>query len=655
MPGMNSGLNIANPILVAAFRAALMHQGLIALLILATLAITWASIKEWLPRLAIADRHAPTGQAPASQAPASQAPTASAWLRPSGAAEPAGRSLLRTGFGLLWIFDGILQAQPAMVAGLPSKIIAPAAASSPAWVQHIANWAGTAWSYHPIQASAAAVWIQVGIGVWLVAAARGPWSHAAGLASAGWGLLVWVFGEAFGGVFGPGLTVLFGAPGAALFYCVAGGLVALPERFWQAPTLGRRMVSGLGLFFVGMAVLQAWPGRGFWQGTTSGRQPGILTTMIRSMSGIPQPSMLARWVSGFAAFTAQHGFAVNLFAVVALATIGALLLTRQPRLIRPAITVLAVFCLADWVLIEDVGFLGGLGTDPNNMIPLLLVVFAGYLAMTRLPAPVTQPVTAPASAVQPGTAQPGSAEPGRWRPDWRDRLHPRRLARTFASAGPTGILAGWAAALVLLGAAPMALAQANPNADPIIAQAIDGASTPINFAAPGFALTDQHGHQVSLASLHGKVVLMTFLDPVCTTDCPLIAQEFRAADRLLGARAADVRLVAIATNPLYYTARYVQAFDRQERLTGLRNWFFLTGSLSQLHQVWQSYGISAVVLPAGQMVAHNDLAFVIDRGGRVRTELNFEPGPGTTTSVSSFAVELSQAAESAISPSRSPS
>ena len=231
----------------------------------------------------------------------------------------------------------------------------------------------------------------------------------------------------------------------------------------------------------------------------------------------------------------------------------------------------------------------------------------------------------------------------------------RRLARAFASARPTGILAGWAAALVLLGAAPMALAQANPNADPIIARAIDGASTPINFAAPGFALTDQHGRQVSLASLRGKVVLMTFLDPVCTTDCPLIAQEFRAADRLLGARAADVRLVAIATNPLYYTAPYVQAFDRQERLTALRNWLFLTGSLSQLHQVWQSYGISAVVLPAGQMVAHNDLAFVIDRGGRVRTELNFDPGPGTTTSVSSFAVELTQAAESAISPSRSPS
>jgi hypothetical protein len=29
-------------------------------------------------------------------------------------AEPTGRRLLRIGFGLLWLLDGILQAQPAM-------------------------------------------------------------------------------------------------------------------------------------------------------------------------------------------------------------------------------------------------------------------------------------------------------------------------------------------------------------------------------------------------------------------------------------------------------------------------------------------------------------------------------------------------------------
>ena len=102
-----------------------------------------------------------------------------------------------------------------MAAGLPSQVIEPTAASSPGWVQHVVNWAGTAWSYHPIQAGAAVVWIQIGIGVWLIAAPRGAWSRLAGLASVAWGLVVWVFGESFGGIFAPGLTWLFGAPGAA--------------------------------------------------------------------------------------------------------------------------------------------------------------------------------------------------------------------------------------------------------------------------------------------------------------------------------------------------------------------------------------------------------------------------------------------------------
>ena len=82
--------------------------------------------------------------------------------------------MLRIGFGLLWLLDGLLQAQPAMAVGLPSQVIEPAAQTSPLWVQHLVNWGGTTWSYHPVQAGAAAVWIQVGIGLWLLFAARGP-------------------------------------------------------------------------------------------------------------------------------------------------------------------------------------------------------------------------------------------------------------------------------------------------------------------------------------------------------------------------------------------------------------------------------------------------------------------------------------------------
>src|SRR5205807_3337497 len=82
--------------------------------------------------------------------------------------EPKARRFIRIAFGLLWIFDGVLQAQPKMAGGLPSQIVAPVASSSPRWVQDVVNAGGTVWSYHPVQAGAASVWIQVGLGLWLI-------------------------------------------------------------------------------------------------------------------------------------------------------------------------------------------------------------------------------------------------------------------------------------------------------------------------------------------------------------------------------------------------------------------------------------------------------------------------------------------------------
>src|SRR5215472_7868058 len=195
MPGMNSGVNVNNPLVVAAFKSALLHQGIIALLIFGVLGLAWLTVRAWLPAAAQAGDQAGTGglagQAdpaaaaaePARREPARREPARREPARREPAwREPAWRQLLRVGFGLLWIFDGILQAQPKMAIGLPSQVIEPSAASSPHWVQQVVNWAGTTWSYHPLQAGAAAVWIQIGIGIWLLAGPRGGWSRLAGLA-----------------------------------------------------------------------------------------------------------------------------------------------------------------------------------------------------------------------------------------------------------------------------------------------------------------------------------------------------------------------------------------------------------------------------------------------------------------------------------------
>ena len=606
MSGMGSALSNNNPTIVAAFHRDLLHQSLVVLLILAVVAVAWNVLRG------VQLRRARSAGGPSVPVAAVSFP------------EPAARQLLRISFGLLWIFDGILQGQASMPLGMGSQVIQPTALASPTWVQRIVNAGLTIWNYHPVGAAASVVWIQIGLGLWLLAAPRGYWSRLGGLATVGWGCLVWIFGESFGGIFAPGLTWLFGAPGAVVLYCVAGILIALPDETWRSRRLGQGILAATGLFFVGMAVLQAWPGRGFWQGRV-GHDPagGTLAAMIRQMSQTSQPHLLSSVVAAFGRFDAAHGWAVNLVAVVLLGAIGAAFLTGRPRVVRLGMIAGVVLALADWVLVEDLGFLGGVGTDPNSMIPMALVFIAGYLALIRAPSPAPVPV-ADASAASAGLT---------WRQRW--------VADPAYALRSVGALA--AVAITLVGVAPMAAAAASPNADPIINQAVNGAGTVTDTPAPAFDLVDQQGRAVSLQSLRGKAIALTFLDPVCTSDCPVIAQEFRMTDGLLGADARRVALVAIDANPRYIETSYLDAFDQQEGLGRVTNWLYLTAPLPALEAVWRAFGEEVAYEPGGAMVDHSEFAYVIDPAGHTREILNTDPGPATNATQSSFTVTLAAA------------
>ena len=63
----------------------------------------------------------------------------------------------------------------------------------------------------------------------------------------------------------------------------------------------------------------------------------------------------------------------------------------------------------------------------------------------------------------------------------------------------------------------------------------------------------------------------------------------------------------------------------------------------------KTYGVDVQDLPAGAMSAHNDLAFVIDRTGIIRQEISDDPGPGTTSTQSSFGALLAGDAREALS------
>jgi cytochrome oxidase Cu insertion factor (SCO1/SenC/PrrC family) len=595
MTGMHRGVGSGNPLIVSAFHTSLVHQFLIIGVVVVVLALAWNAVRAFQFR-----RQA-----------ASPAANVDAHLARGG--EPQARVVLRLLFGALWTLDGLLQLQPSMPIGLPGGVLSPAASGAPDWVQHVVNVGVTLWSNHPITAAASAVWIQLGIGIGLLVAPRGAWSRSAGMVSAGWGLVVWVFGEALGGLFTPGSSWLFGLPGAALFYVVAGLLLALPEASWRTAALGRRLLRCLGALFVAMGVLQAWPGRGFWAGrATHHAAPGLVTSMASQMAQVPQPGVLASAVRSFGSFDAEHGWGVNLFVVIALLGIGVCLLSGERRLARVGVLAAIVVCLANWVLVQDFGFFGGVGTDPNSMLPTSFLLVVGYLAMV-----------APAAAQAPATAA------------HHDAVEPHGIA----ARSPVYLLqvaaALCAAAVVLIGAAPMAVASLNPHADPILTEAINGTPEHADFAAFPFSLVDEHGRRVTQASLRGHVVVLTFLDPVCTTDCPLIAQQLRSANGQLGAASAKVEFVAIDANPTYLETSALLAFDRHEQMGTMRNWQYLTGPLHSLDALWIDYGVNVSASTAGAMAAHEDIIFVISPTGRVRSIFTADPG-GTSALGSSL-------------------
>ena len=224
-----------------------------------------------------------------------------------------------------------------------------------------------------------------------------------------------------------------------------------------------------------------------------------------------------------------------------------------------------MLCLADWVLIEDFGFLGGLGTDPNSMIPMALLAAAGFLALTRHRRPCAAAAARPLRPLR--ASRRGLQRPLglRERAGWDLGAGRAWMAAACRAAGGAGAIragghlrhddVGRRVRRDRPGCRPDGGGPDHPGRehDP-------GAvhrrrlGSPINIPAPGFSLTDQYGRPVTLSGLRGKVVLLTFLDPVCVTDCPLIAQEFRQAARLLGAATSQVELVAVDVNPLYNAA-----------------------------------------------------------------------------------------------------
>jgi cytochrome oxidase Cu insertion factor (SCO1/SenC/PrrC family) len=136
--------------------------------------------------------------------------------------------------------------------------------------------------------------------------------------------------------------------------------------------------------------------------------------------------------------------------------------------------------------------------------------------------------------------------------------------------------------------------------------------------APGFTLTDQAGHVLSLASFRGRVVVLEFMDPHCTDICPIVSQEFIDAYRDLGRLAPRVVFLAVNVNRYHLHVSDVASFSAEQRLTSIPSWHFLTGSYPSLAAVWRSYQVEVEAPSPNADIVHSSVMYFVDANGRER-------------------------------------
>jgi len=185
----------------------------------------------------------------------------------------------------------------------------------------------------------------------------------------------------------------------------------------------------------------------------------------------------------------------------------------------------------------------------------------------------------------------------------------------------------WSAALLLTGAVVLvafllarSTSPAPPRSIPVADEA--GATWPAGARpAPDFRLRDQDGAEVSISGFRGRPVIVTFIDPLCRTYCPLEGRRLNGVVRRFPAATRPV-IVAVSVNVAGNGRANLRTVVRKWGL--VPQWRWAVGSEEQLARVWKRYHVGVLVQTkkiAGvtvRDVVHTEAAYVVDANGYER-------------------------------------
>jgi protein SCO1/2 len=143
--------------------------------------------------------------------------------------------------------------------------------------------------------------------------------------------------------------------------------------------------------------------------------------------------------------------------------------------------------------------------------------------------------------------------------------------------------------------------------------------------APPLVLRNYTGRRVSLASMRGKAVLVTFVYTHCPNVCPIIVSNLAEAQRELGLEARHLQIIAVTVDPRRDTPSAVKAFLAARGATGRMD--YLIGSEAQLRPVWKAWDVGVTVDTKHVIAGHTSIIYGITASGRMAVVYpsNFAP------------------------------
>jgi protein SCO1/2 len=143
--------------------------------------------------------------------------------------------------------------------------------------------------------------------------------------------------------------------------------------------------------------------------------------------------------------------------------------------------------------------------------------------------------------------------------------------------------------------------------------------------APRTALTDSAGKPFDLASLKGKVVLVSFVYTTCTGVCPGTTQAMvRLKHALEEAKlwGTSVAFVSVTLDPRRDTPDVLGRYAKLFRADDVA-WHFLTGAPAVVQSVITDWGMWVKTLPSGAL-DHPSRIFLLDARGHEREIYSLE-------------------------------